>query len=158
MSHALISSATLNIGETICEINENNYTLIAKIKDLQHYTPAARSSIISFFEKSFDDWSENIPDNLENCFTKSTDNGTDIYTPINSAGKTAKLLWNKNVITALIQVQCPLTSFESLLPAEVEVGLKLMFQTPERFFVCKTTPTTQPKIHIKSARLYVQGK
>ena len=124
------------------------YSLKAKHNFITRYTNAARSTILAEFEGAYPDLGEKLETNIANCFTTSDNDGTTVYTPINSQGKIAQSILNKNPQKFLIQLYCPLQHISSLIPSNVDLGIKILFTDPAKFFVTETA-AKKPKYVIK---------
>ena len=153
MSHSIIDSCVLNIGE--CQLNRNQgfYPLIAKVNYITRYSEKARSSFLADFEGETkdrkhlhpkiqpikiiktqlwlflgakDDIREELTTDVSKCFKQTRDEaGNAVFTPTNSQGEIALSLQNKKTHNYLIQLHSPLQSIGSLIPNNVDIGNNL---------------------------------
>ena len=100
-------------------------------------------------EGCYDDLGDELVTNISTCFTVTQANGQTVYTPKNAQGQIAQTLFNKNPHNYLIQLYCPLQHLGSLLPSNVDFGLKIQFTDFARFFVTETSKLKRPKYIIK---------
>ena len=74
------------------------------------------------------------------------------YTPKNGQARRAMKITEKNKQDYLFRLMTPLCEFDSLLPGNIEIALKIYLTSPERYFTTKTAGL-RPKFKILSANL-----
>ena len=121
LSHCLIETFSLNIGE--CEIFrvDRLYFLMAKLYYLNNLSPKSRETFRSFFEG----YEPESPDtvlhsDISNCF--NTDDNGNITTPKDPQGKICMALTGKKEQFFIFQLHSPLESFQSLLLNDLDLG------------------------------------
>ena len=82
------------------------------------------NSFLKTFEGALEDIDENLTTDISSCFKSSGEAGNLKYEPINCQGTIAQSILGKKVHTALIQLHCPLQDLNSLIPSNVDLGMR----------------------------------
>ena len=106
------------------------------------------SSFLHTFEGSLSDLNDELKTDISECFSTKQQDGETVYIPLNAQGKIAQSLLDKASHNYLIQLYCPLQNIGSLIPSNVDIGLKIQFTDPKRFFVTSQAGK-KPKFVIK---------
>ena len=121
LSHCLIETFSLNIGE--CEIFrvDRLYFLMAKLYYLNSLSPQSRETFRSFFEGYEPESADTVlHSDISNCF--NTDNNGAITTPKDPQGKICMTLTGKKEQFFIFQLHSPLESFQSLILNDIDIG------------------------------------
>ena len=125
--HCIMDTVSISIGETQLEDNPRFYPIISKLAYLQSYTEAAQKTFLPVFELNHYDIQEKLTDDISTCLNRQLNNNIAVFTAKNTQGKLALALTNKTKHTVLLQLMGPLQSLDNLIPAQVDLGIRIEF-------------------------------
>lgn len=125
LSHSLIETFSLNIGE--CEIFrvDRLYFLMAKLYFLNNVSEQSKKTFRSFFEGYEPENDTILQNDISLCF--NTDENGNITTPKTSQGKICDSLTGKKEHFFIFQLNSPLESFQSLLLPDLDFGNQTLY-------------------------------
>ena len=153
----MIDDVSVTISESTLDRQSSYYGLISYLQMLYETTPRQKESYLRFFEAYEEDEGEVYVEPKDAIIKKvPAEGGSPTWEARNGRGRRTLRITNKQKQEYFCNLSNAFLNFDSLLPSNIEIGLRIYLTSYEKYFTTSSKKPHRPTFKIIDAKLLVE--